>query len=75
MPPVALVGVEATLSQSFRTREQLFYVGAKIFNPPFLRTPEGRYKGYPYRTAQKGQRLMGYSDHFPVYVMLGIQTR
>lgn len=63
------------LSQSFQTRERLFYVGSKIFNPPFLQTPEGRYKGYPYRTAQKGQRLLGYSDHFPVYVLVGIQTR
>ena len=63
------------LSNSFKSREKLFHLGTKVFNPPFLRTPEGRYKGYPYRTHQKGELLLGYSDHFPVYVVLGLQVR
>jgi endonuclease/exonuclease/phosphatase family metal-dependent hydrolase len=63
------------LSNSFQSREKLFHLGTKVFNPPFLRTPEGRYKGYPYRTHQKGELLLGYSDHFPVYVVLGLQVR
>ena len=61
------------LSESFKSRDHLFYLTTKIFNPLYLQTPEGRYKGYPYRTTQKGQLLNGYSDHFPVYVVLGLE--
>lgn len=43
---------------------------ARIFNPLYLTTPEGRYKGYPLRTYAGGTYLGGYSDHFPVYIYL-----
>ena len=43
---------------------------AGIFNPSFLITPTGQYKGYPFRSFSAGGFTGGYSDHFPVYVLL-----
>jgi hypothetical protein len=42
-----------------------------VFNPKFLTTPEGKYIGYPYRTQITGTLLFGYSDHYPVYIVIG----
>ncbi|PQB05614.1 endonuclease/exonuclease/phosphatase family protein [Aureitalea marina] len=41
-----------------------------IFNPEFLITKTGPYKGYPMRAMQNGRYAGGYSDHFPVYIQL-----
>lgn len=46
------------------------YYGAKVFNPSFLRNAFGKYKGYPLRTFSGSVYLGGYSDHFPVYVVI-----
>lgn len=43
---------------------------AAIFNEQFLVTPTGQYKGYPFRSFGEGGFTGGYSDHFPVYVLL-----
>ncbi len=43
---------------------------ANIFNPQFLITKSGRYKGYPFRSFSNGIFSGGYSDHFPVYIYL-----
>lgn len=43
---------------------------AAIFNPPYLISKKGQYKGYPYRTYAGGSYAGGYSDHFPVYLYL-----
>jgi len=43
---------------------------AGIFNEAFLSNPDGRYKGYPYRSYANGSYTGGYSDHFPVYIYL-----
>ena len=43
---------------------------AGIFNPPYLITQTGQYKGYPLRTYSSSGYEPGYSDHFPVYVYL-----
>ena len=51
------------------------YYGVRIFNKPFLKQKEGRYKGYPYRTFAGGTWMGGYSDHFPVYVILIREVR
>ncbi len=45
---------------------QFFRAG--IFNPDYLLTPSGQFKGYPYRSYDYGGYTGGYSDHFPVYV-------
>jgi len=41
-----------------------------IYNSPYLTNRKGAFKGYPFRTYAGGQYLGGYSDHFPVYVIL-----
>jgi len=43
---------------------------ANIFDEPFLKISKGRYKGAPYRTYAGLKYKGGYSDHFPVYVLL-----
>ena len=48
----------------------MFFLVRYTLHPKWLYTPQGRYKGYPYRTARRGPYLNGYSDHFPVYAIL-----
>ena len=43
---------------------------SKIFSKAYLKSSEGRYKGYPFRTYSGGAYIGGYSDHFPVYMFL-----
>ncbi|MDX1334055.1 MAG: endonuclease/exonuclease/phosphatase family protein [Robiginitalea sp.] len=43
---------------------------ARVFQPAYLKTREGRYRGYPFRTYAGGRYQGGYSDHFPVYAFL-----
>ena len=46
------------------------YVATKVFRRQFMLTPSGSYTGYPYRTFAGGTYQGGYSDHFPVYLIL-----
>lgn len=46
------------------------YYKAGIFNKKFLVQKEGQYAGYPFRTYGGGVYQAGYSDHFPVYMLL-----
>jgi predicted extracellular nuclease len=46
------------------------YVSAHVFNANFLKTKSGSYQGYPFRTYAGGNYAGGYSDHFPVYIIL-----
>ncbi len=50
--------------------EGYFFYKAKIFNKKFLRQKTGQYKNYPFRTFGGGEYQGGYSDHFPVYIVL-----
>ncbi|MCM4167955.1 hypothetical protein KCTC52924_01225 [Arenibacter antarcticus] len=43
---------------------------ADIFDEAFLTESKGRYKGSPFRTYAGEKYKGGYSDHFPVYVLL-----
>ncbi|NJB71238.1 hypothetical protein GGR42_001700 [Saonia flava] len=43
---------------------------AGVFNPPYIKTSSGKYKGYPFRSYAGGSYTGGYSDHFPVYLFL-----
>ncbi len=56
-----------SIDNSFK--EFKFYK-AGIFNPNFLITSKGKYKGYPFRSFQNNVFSGGYSDHFPVYIYL-----
>lgn len=46
------------------------YYGVHVFNPPYLRQAQGNFAGYPWRTYVGDQWQGGYSDHFPVFVVL-----
>lgn len=63
---------QAILSAGFLTGDfsgyQFFRAG--IYNPAYLANPRGRFKGYPFRSYADGGFTGGYSDHFPVYVLL-----
>lgn len=52
-------------------KKGVFFIDAKVFSPDFLKNKTGRYKGYPYRSEVHGEFLYGFSDHFPVYVLMG----
>jgi len=41
-----------------------------VFNPKYLTTQTGKYKGYPFRSWSYGNFIGGYSDHYPVYMYL-----
>lgn len=43
---------------------------AKVFNETFLQQKEGTFKGYPWRMMAGGTYIGGYSDHFPVFIIL-----
>lgn len=61
---IVLSSVLATSSSGYR------YYKAAVFNPPYLTQKSGDFKGYPLRTYANGVYVGGYSDHFPVYVLL-----
>lgn len=46
------------------------YYGVRVFNEPYLRQDEGNFAGYPKRTFVGDTYQDGYSDHFPVYLVL-----
>lgn len=46
-----------------------FYT-CRIFNKPFLVQQDGQYKDYPLRTYVGTTFQGGYSDHFPVYILI-----
>ena len=46
------------------------FKNAMVHNKEFLKQHGGRYNGYPFRTFAGGVWMGGYSDHFPVYVIL-----
>lgn len=46
------------------------FLKAGIFNPPYLTTSTGKYKGYPFRSFSTSGFTGGYSDHYPVYIYL-----
>ncbi len=43
---------------------------AGVYNPSYMTQKTGTFKGYPLRTYADGAYAGGYSDHFPVYVLL-----
>jgi len=53
-----------------RKKNVLRYINANIFDENFLKEQDGKYKGSPYRTYVGKRYKGGYSDHFPVYLIL-----
>jgi hypothetical protein len=46
------------------------YYGVRIFNEPYLRQQDGNFAGYPFRSFVGDTYQEGYSDHFPVFLIL-----
>lgn len=53
-----------------RKKNTLRFVKANIFDEAYLKEYEGKYKGSPYRTYVGKRYNGGYSDHFPVYMVV-----
>ncbi len=52
----------------YKPRKSRYY--GNIFDRPFLRQVSGQYKNYPLRTYVGNSFQGGYSDHFPVYILI-----
>ncbi|MBK7818104.1 MAG: hypothetical protein IPJ60_11595 [Sphingobacteriaceae bacterium] len=42
---------------------------------PFLKSDHGNFKGYPFRTYSGSAYTAGYSDHFPVYIVIAKEKK
>ena len=51
------------------------YYTVRIFNKSFLKTEAGPFKGYPLRTYSSKIYTGGYSDHFPVYMIIAKEKK
>ncbi|MDO4715599.1 MAG: endonuclease/exonuclease/phosphatase family protein [Bacteroidales bacterium] len=49
-------------------RSTLKFWKVEVFNPPYLLTPAGKYKGYPWRSFSGNVWQNGYADHLPTIV-------
>jgi hypothetical protein len=60
------------ISESLTSADASTYVFHKsfVYNKDYMKQSEGNYAGYPKRTHAGGVYLNGYSDHFPVYMVL-----
>lgn len=55
----------------FKSSNNLYeFSSANIFDEDFLKISNGRFKGSPFRTYVGKKYKGGYSDHFPVYIVL-----
>ena len=57
----------------FNESKPLVYRRAEIFDDRFLKSWKGKRKGSPFRTYIGKWHQGGYSDHFPVYILLETQ--
>ena len=46
------------------------FQGAYVYSPAWLKQKIGAFEGFPFRTYAGGAYIGGYSDHFPVYIIL-----
>ena len=61
--------ISSNLVEPAQTKSYKF-VASKVFRKNFMITQSGSYTGYPFRTFAGGNYQGGYSDHFPVYIIL-----
>lgn len=58
------------LLKEAKNQSGFIFFRAGIYNPSYLITQGGKYKGYPLRSFENDHYAEGYSDHFPVFVEL-----
>lgn len=61
---------QIALSEHLLDDDGYRYYGTRIYNEPYLRLKEGNFAGYPFRTFVGSTYQGGFSDHFPVFVIL-----
>lgn len=62
--------ISGSLISKDKTYKKFSFYKAHIYNPNYLTTQTGKYKGYPFRSFSFGTFTGGYSDHYPVYIYL-----
>lgn len=62
-----IIVTPALLGKDYSTYK--FYT-SRVFNKSFLTQADGQYKDYPFRTYVGPTFQGGYSDHFPVYILI-----
>ena len=62
--------VTSSLLDSDEKYEDFTFYRSVIYNKSFLKNQKGIFKGYPYRTYVGSTFMGGFSDHFPVYLLL-----
>ena len=62
--------VTSSLLDSEKKYDDFTFYRSVIFNKSFLKNQKGSFKGYPYRTYVGSTFMGGFSDHFPVYLLL-----
>ncbi len=60
------------ISSNLMSRDYATYTlySSRVFNDAFLQQKFGNFKGYPWRSFAGGAYIGGYSDHYPVYIIL-----
>jgi len=58
------------LMQNEKNQSNFSFFRAGIYNPSYLISQHGKYKGYPLRSFENNRFSGGYSDHYPVFVEL-----
>ena len=51
------------------------YYTVRVFNKAYLKSDFGNFKGYPFRTYSGAAYTAGYSDHFPVYIVIAKENK
>jgi hypothetical protein len=51
------------------------YYTVRVFNKAYLKSDFGNFKGYPFRTFSGAAYTAGYSDHFPVYIVIAKENK
>lgn len=62
--------LSSSLKSGVSSEDEYVFYRAGIYNPSYLISQKGKYKGYPLRSFENNHYAGGYSDHFPVYVQL-----
>lgn len=65
------------LNKPFLTGEYMSwnYYSVRVFNKAYLKSDHGNFKGYPFRTYSGGSYTAGYSDHFPVFIVIAKEKK
>jgi predicted extracellular nuclease len=64
--------ISQSLLKGVSTNYYYFPGSFTVFAPKWMQVPEGRFKGSPFRSFSFGAYVGGYSDHYPVYLVIAV---